>query len=282
MPHFFVDDAFADSKEVMSIPSRYRNAAIGLWTRCGAWSAGKLTDGVVPMSVVESFAGKSAPRLVELLVAATLWESDGDLVRFRNWSKWQRTRKQVESFRAFNAQKQRRHRDRLKHGKTSENTKSSPGYEPGDDENRNPLRNPTPVPIPIPKYLTGSLSSSSQVSKAPPAPPPDTAIEPIAATDGGTLVRSVIPSEHPAATQTALRLRANELLHAGTPESDVREALTLWLTKPHLGPNALSALVSEVIKSRDQPKPSSKLRAAAELAQRMRDEENQAQRKELA
>ena len=72
MPHFFVDDAFHDSKEVMSIPARYRNAAVGLWTRCGGWSAGKLTDGEVDMDTVRSFGGNATNKLVECLAASTL------------------------------------------------------------------------------------------------------------------------------------------------------------------------------------------------------------------
>ena len=52
MPHFFVDDAFSDSKEVLAIPARYRLASVGLWTLCGSWSASKLTDGYTPNGVV--------------------------------------------------------------------------------------------------------------------------------------------------------------------------------------------------------------------------------------
>ena len=39
MPWFYVDDAFADSKPVMKLEERLRNEAVGLWLRCGAWSA---------------------------------------------------------------------------------------------------------------------------------------------------------------------------------------------------------------------------------------------------
>ncbi len=45
MSWFYVDDAFADSKPVMQIDKALRNEAIGLWLRCGAWSAKEETDG---------------------------------------------------------------------------------------------------------------------------------------------------------------------------------------------------------------------------------------------
>jgi hypothetical protein len=81
----------------------------------------------------------------------------------------------------------------------------------------------------------------------------DVECAPVAATPAADLVRAVIPREHPPAVQTTLRLRAGELLHAGTPAETVTAALQLWLTKPQLGPNALASLVSEVIKTRDGP-----------------------------
>ncbi|AUM18271.1 hypothetical protein CSW53_18115 [Rhodococcus ruber] len=50
-----------------------------------------------------------------------------------------------------------------------------------------------------------------------------------------------------------LAMRAGELLKGGTPDTDVRAALELWLTKPNLGPGVLPSLVSEVIRNRSQP-----------------------------
>ncbi len=95
-----------------------------------------------------------------------------------------------------------------------------------------PLRKPSPSPA------------------AAPLPEP---LDAIAATSGAELVRRIIPSEHPAAVQTALRHRASELVNTGTPAADVEAALRLWLTKPNLGPNVLPSLVSEVLKSRQMP-----------------------------
>ena len=68
---------------------------------------------------------------------------------------------------------------------------------------------------------------------------------------GWRLVRELIPLDHPQAVRTELANRAGALLLGGTPETDVREALSLWLTKPNLGPKTLDSLVSEIVKTRD-------------------------------
>ena len=71
--------------------------------------------------------------------------------------------------------------------------------------------------------------------------------------DGWKIIRDTVPPEHPQATKTALALEASAMLTAGTPDTDVRAALELWLSKPNLGPRTLPSLVSEVIRSRDRP-----------------------------
>ena len=58
IPWFYVDDAFADSKPVMKLDRALRNEAIGLWVRCGAWSAKEETDGRVPLETVRQFGGR--------------------------------------------------------------------------------------------------------------------------------------------------------------------------------------------------------------------------------
>jgi len=95
---------------------------------------------------------------------------------------------------------------------------------------------PPPTPAPTPAAATLR------------AAPPDLAEPAEAATSGADLVRRIIPSEHPAAVRTMLRIKATELVKAGTPPATVAAALRLWLTKPNLGPGTLPALVSEVIR----------------------------------
>lgn len=277
MTYFFVDDAFADSREVMSIPARYRNAAVGLWTRCGAWSAGKLTDGEVPMSVVESFAGKQAAKLVAVLVAATLWDSETDLIRFRNWSKWQRNRNQVVAYREAQKEKKRKQREAA----ASKNAELSPGDKQGDTKSCPPGTPQTPIPVPIPKYLSGHQSTQeTQVE-------PDHArglTEPVNPS-ASRLVAALIPDTIPATVRTGLRIRASQLMNRdGLSADDTAETLRRWLTRTDAGVGLLDSLAADVIRERATPAQPHKMRATADLAARMRAEENQAAaeaRKEL-
>lgn len=106
---FYVDDGFSMSKPVMNVPFRWRPAAIGVWALCGAWSAKEMRDGYVPMEIVVAFGG--SPRIIKALVEeAELWtlETDGKTrgVRFRNWSKWQKTRSQVLAARDRDSRRQ--------------------------------------------------------------------------------------------------------------------------------------------------------------------------------
>jgi len=116
VPWFYVDDAFADSRPVMQLDAKLRNEAIGLWVRCGAWSAKEETDGRVPLDVVKALDG--TPRLIRALHSqAGLWdESSPDSWRksreilFKNWEKWQKTRAENEAKRKADAERQARYR----------------------------------------------------------------------------------------------------------------------------------------------------------------------------
>ncbi|GJJ22307.1 hypothetical protein [Mycolicibacterium mageritense] len=111
MPWFYVDDAFADSKPVMQLDARIRNEAIGLWVRCGAWSAKEETDGHVPMDVVRGFNGR--PAIIRALREdAELWAKipqdscrNPREILFNSWEKWQKTRAENQARRKREADK---------------------------------------------------------------------------------------------------------------------------------------------------------------------------------
>lgn len=152
MPWFYVDDAFADSKPVMRLDRSLRNAAIGLWVRCGAWSAKEETDGHVPMDVVRQLDG--TPRLVRALEEqAGLWlnfdemlvdttrETTGKSSRksreimFANWEKWQKTHAENVARRKREAEKKSTYRASKKgrdYVAASDNAEMSTGDTPGD------------------------------------------------------------------------------------------------------------------------------------------------------
>lgn len=113
MPWFYVDDGFSNSKPVMNLDARIRNEAIGLWVRCGAWSAKEETDGHVPMDIVKQFNGRPAV-IRALRDDAELWariepEScrNPREILFNSWEKWQKTRAENQARRKLEAEKKR-------------------------------------------------------------------------------------------------------------------------------------------------------------------------------
>ncbi|WP_064442602.1 hypothetical protein [Hoyosella altamirensis] len=71
--------------------------------------------------------------------------------------------------------------------------------------------------------------------------------------DGWRIVRDEIDSKTAQTVKTALAIEAATLLHSGTPEADVREALRAWTRKPGFGPKILPHLLSDIQRSRDTP-----------------------------
>lgn len=105
-PGFNVDLGFYDSDEVLSIPRKVRAAAIGIWTLCGSYSANKLTDGYVSAEALRVLG--CTPLIRDALIASTLWDDAGDdAAQFSRWPKWQRTREEIVSFRAAEAERKR-------------------------------------------------------------------------------------------------------------------------------------------------------------------------------
>lgn len=90
MPWFKVDDRLAFHPKVM----RAGNAAMGLWVRAGSWSATHLTDGHIPADLIGSLGGKR--QHAEALVKAGLWDAEPDGWRFRDWTDYQPSAKDVK------------------------------------------------------------------------------------------------------------------------------------------------------------------------------------------
>lgn len=80
MTWFRIDDGFADHPKVLACSL----AAIGLWTKAGAWCSKHMTDGQVPKAMVRHLGG--TPRLASELVAAGLWNAASDGYEFHEWS----------------------------------------------------------------------------------------------------------------------------------------------------------------------------------------------------
>jgi len=111
VPWFKVDDSFYDHPKFLDVP----NAAVGLWTKAGAWCGKHLTDGVIPATQVKRFKGTNAQ--VNALISAGIWiedrsESGSKVYRFHDWNGWQPTREQKLKEREEQAERQRKSRER--------------------------------------------------------------------------------------------------------------------------------------------------------------------------
>lgn len=246
-PGFNVPLGFYDGPEVESIPRRIRAAAIGVWTLCGAFSANKLQDGYVGPAMLKQLGCTGAIRAALMATKGPdgapdpLWidARDGG-IQFTKWVKYQRSRAEVKAYRKQDAERKQRERNGTKQTTTSDDSEMSERTSSGHAAESRTPKTETETKEQNSTYVSSSATDS-------------TGRDSIAATPGADLVRRLIPKEHPDAVRTLLRIRASELINAGTTPDVVGRALELWLTKPNLGPNTLPALVSEVIKSSNRP-----------------------------
>lgn len=104
MPWFNVDDGFAFHRKTV----RAGNAALGLWTRAGAWCAQHLSDGFLPKEMVGVLGSSTQARK---LVEVGLWSKVDGGYQFHEWVGWQRSRSEVLAERAYNARKAALYRD---------------------------------------------------------------------------------------------------------------------------------------------------------------------------
>lgn len=95
MTWFRIDDQFADHPRVIAAG----NAAIGLWTKAGAWSMRHLTEGFIPVAAAKQLGTTGE---IKKLVSVGLWLTvDGGYMFFRwaedsNGQKRQETKEEAE------------------------------------------------------------------------------------------------------------------------------------------------------------------------------------------
>jgi len=113
MPWFNVDDRAYSHPKVLAAG----NAAFGLFTRLGSWSAAYSTEGRVPVSVVHAYGTK---RERERLMTIGMLELVGDDYVMHDFLDYNRDAAQVANDRARAAERQRRKREREResHGVT--------------------------------------------------------------------------------------------------------------------------------------------------------------------
>jgi hypothetical protein len=155
---FRVDDGFADHPKTLGVSL----AAIGLWTKAGAWSAKHLTNGSVPMAAVLALGGTK--KLAAELVAAGLWVDAANGYAFHEWLNHQPSRDQVMTRRASTRERVTALRDRqILAGHSVANSVGN--------EACNAVTNTAPVPSrPVPSQ--DHLPSVGVGAAAPPKPKP--------------------------------------------------------------------------------------------------------------
>lgn len=90
MTWFKVDDSLAFHAKAVAAG----NAAMGMWTRGGAWCAQQLTDGHVPAHMVPALGSKGQ---ATALVNAGLWTRVDGGYRFHDWLDYQPTAAEVQA-----------------------------------------------------------------------------------------------------------------------------------------------------------------------------------------
>lgn len=82
MTWFKLDDGFAFHAKVVAAG----NSAVGLWVRCGCWSAAQLTDGIIPAHIVTVLGSKKD---ADVLERVRLWVREGDDYVIPGWDEFQ-------------------------------------------------------------------------------------------------------------------------------------------------------------------------------------------------
>ena len=175
MTWFKVDDGFYDHPKFLDVP----NAAIGLWTKSGAWCGKHLTDGVIPASQVKRFKGTKSQ--INALVSAGIWvedrsENGAKVFRFHDWNGWQPTREQKLKEREDGAERKRKSRQRKRQElqerenvtRDSHVTPSRDSHEShkGVSQRPDPTRpDPTPNMVTVSQPSNGDLGAGSQAGE---------------------------------------------------------------------------------------------------------------------
>lgn len=253
MAWFKVDDSIPFHPKIIAAG----NLAIGLWLRAGGWCAQQMTEGFVPTGMLAPLGG--TPSTARKLVGAGLWDVAEGGWRFHDWHTYQPTRAEVESRRKQRAEagakggkasgesrrESKPEANASTDGEANASGRASPSVRTCAKQKRTPSRSLTQ------RDFSTYVESGSYVSER--AESDETPQRSQVGIDGWKLIRDLVSAEHPQAVRSGLAIEAATLVSAGTPEADIRDALSLWLAKPQLGPRALPSLVSEVIRNRSSP-----------------------------
>ena len=103
MPWFKLDDSFHQHPKVTDAG----NAAVGLWVRCGTYSAAYLTDGHIPATTAHKLGSR---REIDALVKSRLWVPNGDGFLMPDYLEYNPSAEQVRAERAKARERQAKRR----------------------------------------------------------------------------------------------------------------------------------------------------------------------------
>lgn len=163
MTWFKVDDRFPESDKVIELVLRPEGlAALGVWTLCGAWAAGRGNGGRVTEAVVKRFRGTR--KHVAALVAVGLWDASDDEWKFHDWGDYNESAEAAEAVKVAEREAGRRGNHERWHvkrrivvagcefciGYPTANSDSSPDRVPDTDPDSRAIP-PGPGPVPDPE-----------------------------------------------------------------------------------------------------------------------------------
>jgi len=139
MPWFRLEDSFDTHPKVIAAG----NEAIGLFIRCGTYSARHLTDGFVPKDVVAIYSAGNAS-LAATLVRVGLWHRERTGYAIHDYLEYNPSKDAVDGERVAKAERQRRWREKARNGNATsprserdgDVTKAQPSSSPVDNAYR--------------------------------------------------------------------------------------------------------------------------------------------------
>lgn len=157
MVWFKVDDRLPLNRKMAGVSL----AAVGLWVEGGSWASGAQTGGTIPKQLLRLLHVESSEKLADELVAAGLWEDEGNQWRIHDFFDYNPTAKEVEDLKASRSKAGRS--GGLKSGE-SRRSKREANREAKTKQNRSKPRSKNEaVPVPVPY-----ISTNVDISPKPP------------------------------------------------------------------------------------------------------------------
>ena len=157
MVWFKVDDRLPLNKKMV----RVSIAAVGLWVEGGAWASGAQTDGVIPKQMLRLLHVEADQKQADELVAAGLWEDEGDQWRIHDFHDYNPTEKEMDALKASRSKAGRA--GGLKSGEARRSKREAKSKQTRSKTSSKTASKNEAVPVPVPY-----ISTDVDISPKPP------------------------------------------------------------------------------------------------------------------